>query len=231
MDGLERRTARIFASDGKSVVLAFDHGMGGARHAGMKYPGKTLRDCIAAGSDAVLITPGLARQYGDDLTSVGVVINLDIASGNDEAAVREAMLLGANYAGQAFSNSPVGAVHALAYPLGGHYHVPHGLSNALMLGPVLRYNMAGAAALYAELGDLLLEKSEGTTEERSAAFVTYMEELMNKSGAPRRLRDVGVTEDSLETLARDAMLQTRLLGNNPVDVTEADALSLYREAF
>ncbi|MCH4543479.1 MULTISPECIES: iron-containing alcohol dehydrogenase [Brucella/Ochrobactrum group] len=151
-------------------------------------------------------------------------------NGNDRHA-REAMLLGANYAGQAFSNSPVGAVHALAYPLGGHYHVPHGLSNALMLGPVLRYNMAGAAKLYAELADLLLEKSEGTTEERSAAFVTYMEALMNKSGAPRRLRDVGVTEDSLEMLARDAMLQTRLLGNNPVDVTEADALALYREAF
>ena len=94
MDGLERRTARIFGSDGKSVVLAFDHGMGGARHAGMKNPGQTLRDCISAGSDAVLITPGLARQFGEDLTSVGVVINLDIASGNDDAAVREAMLLG-----------------------------------------------------------------------------------------------------------------------------------------
>jgi alcohol dehydrogenase class IV len=58
-----------------------------------------------------------------------------------------------------------------------------------------------------------------------------MEDLMNRSGAPRRLRDVDVTEESLETLARDAMLQTRLLGNNPVDVTEADALALYREAF
>jgi class I fructose-bisphosphate aldolase len=94
MDGLERRTARIFANDGKSVVLAFDHGMGGARHAGMKNPGQTLRDCISAGSDAVLITPGLAKQFGEDLTSVGVVINLDIASGNDAEAVREAMLLG-----------------------------------------------------------------------------------------------------------------------------------------
>jgi alcohol dehydrogenase class IV len=151
-------------------------------------------------------------------------------NGKDRHA-REAMLLGANYAGQAFSNSPVGAVHALAYPLGGHYHVPHGLSNALMLGPVLRFNMAGAAELYAELADLLLGKSEGTTEQRSAAFVHFMEDLMNRSGAPRRLRDVDVTEESLETLARDAMLQTRLLGNNPVDVTEADALALYREAF
>ena len=94
MDGLERRTARMFAADGKSVVLAFDHGMGGARHAGMKNPGQTLRNCIAAGSDAVLITPGLARQFGEDLTNVGIAINLDIASGNDAEAVREAMLLG-----------------------------------------------------------------------------------------------------------------------------------------
>lgn len=58
---------------------------------------------------------------------------------------REAMLLGATMAGQAFANAPVAAVHALAYPLGGHYHIPHGLSNALMLGPVLRFNMAAAA--------------------------------------------------------------------------------------
>ena len=71
-------------------------------------------------------------------------------------AAREAMLLGANLAGQAFSNSPVAAVHALAYPLGGHYHLPHGLTNALMLGPVLRYNMAVAAPLYAELADVVL---------------------------------------------------------------------------
>ena len=68
---------------------------------------------------------------------------------------REGMLLGATLAGQAFSNSPVAAVHALAYPLGGHYHIAHGLSNALMLGPVLRYNAQAAAPLYAELADVL----------------------------------------------------------------------------
>ena len=95
MEGLERRTARIFGSDGKSVVLAFDHGMGGARHAGMKNPGQTLRNCIAAGSDAVLITPGLAREFGEELTSVGVVVTLDLASDHDAEAVREVVLLGA----------------------------------------------------------------------------------------------------------------------------------------
>lgn len=144
---------------------------------------------------------------------------------------REAMLLGATLAGQAFANSPVAAVHALAYPLGGHYHIPHGLSNALMLGPVLRFNLSAAAPLYAELGDLLLGSSNATTTSRASRFVEYMEDLMNASGAPRRLRDVKVTEDSLPLLARDAMKQERLLQNNPVQLTEADALALYRTAF
>lgn len=146
-------------------------------------------------------------------------------------AAREAMLLGANLAGQAFANSPVAAVHALAYPLGGHYHLPHGLTNALMLGPVLRFNMQGAASLYAELADVVMGPSEEGVQARSVKFVEFMEDLMDRSGAPRRLRDCKVTEDSLPTLARDAMLQTRLLVNNPVEVTEKDALALYREAF
>jgi alcohol dehydrogenase class IV len=152
-------------------------------------------------------------------------------NGKDRTA-REAMLLGATLAGQAFSNAPVAAVHALAYPLGGHYHVPHGLSNALMLGPVLRYNMAAAAPLYAELSDVLLGARPGRdATARCQDFVVEMERLMNESGAPRRLRDVGVTDNSLAMLATDAMKQTRLLVNNPVEVTEADALALYREAF
>jgi len=150
--------------------------------------------------------------------------------GTDRAA-REGMLLGAAMAGQAFSNSPVAAVHALAYPLGGHFHLPHGLTNALMLGPVLRHNMAAAAPLYAELADVVGAPGSGPVDQRAQAFVAAMEDLMDRSGAPRRLRDVGVPEDSLPRLARDAMLQTRLLQNNPVPVDEAAALALYRAAF
>lgn len=144
---------------------------------------------------------------------------------------REAILLGATLAGQAFSNSPVAAVHALAYPLGGHYHIPHGLSNALMLGAVLRYNSQAAAPLYAELADVLKVPGEGDVQTRADAFIAALTRIMDDSGAPRRLRDVGVTEGSLALLASDAMKQTRLLMNNPVEVTEADALALYREAF
>ena len=148
-------------------------------------------------------------------------------------AAREAMLLGAMLAGQAFANSPTGAVHALAYPLGGRYHIPHGLSNALMLAPVLGFNMRVAATLYAELAEAVGADLSGanSVEARAAAFVARMNELMDASGAPRRLRDAGVAEAMLETMAADAMAQTRLLTNNPVEVTQADALALYREAY
>ncbi len=152
--------------------------------------------------------------------------------GRDRGA-RESMLLGAMLAGQAFANAPVAAVHALAYPLGGRYHIPHGLSNALMLQPVLEFNMRAAEALYAELaGPAGADVApDAGTAEKAKAFVERLIALMDASGAPRRLRDAGVAQEMLPQLAADAMLQTRLLGNNPVEVTQADALALYRAAF
>jgi alcohol dehydrogenase class IV len=174
------------------------------------------------------MSDALAREA---LRLLGANLTAACENGRDRAA-REAMLLGAALAGQAFANAPVAAVHALAYPLGGHYHVPHGLSNALMLGPVLRFNMAAAAPLYAELADVLLGQAKGKdAAARSQDFVTEMERLMDASGAPRRLRDVGVTDNALALLAADAMKHGRLLVNNPVEVTESDALAMYREAF
>ncbi|WKL23602.1 iron-containing alcohol dehydrogenase (plasmid) [Agrobacterium tumefaciens] len=173
------------------------------------------------------LSDALAREA---LRLLGKNLIAACKDGSDRQA-REGMLLGATFAGQAFANSPVAAVHALAYPLGGHYHVPHGLSNALMLGPVLRFNAKAAAPLYAELADVLEVPGDGDEVKRSDAFVEHMEVLMNESGAPRKLRDVGVTDNTLAMLASDAMKQSRLLVNNPVEVREEDALALYREAF
>lgn len=146
-------------------------------------------------------------------------------------AARESMLLGATLAGQAFTNAPVAAVHALAYPLGGHYHIAHGLSNALMLGPVLRFNAPVAAPLYAELAEVIGVSTNAGRHTGADAFIEAMEILMDKSGCPRRLRDVNVTQASLDMLADDAMKQTRLLVNNPVDVQRSDALELYWQAW
>ncbi|MGF6771818.1 alcohol dehydrogenase [Paraburkholderia sp. GAS199] len=151
--------------------------------------------------------------------------------GNDRAA-REAMLLGATLAGQAFSNAPVAAVHALAYPLGGHFHVPHGLSNALVLMHVLRFNAPVAAKRYAELADTLgwSPAADASDEIKAEAFVRKMEALVIETGIPRTLRDVGVKETHLPMLAADAMKQQRLLINNPREMTEAFALDIYRAA-
>ncbi|UUX97675.1 iron-containing alcohol dehydrogenase [Aquabacterium sp. J223] len=150
--------------------------------------------------------------------------------GRDRAA-REDMLLGASLAGMAFANAPVAAVHALAYPVGARFHVPHGLSNALMLGPVLRFNLPQAADRYAELCDIVQPGTGGDTAARAEAFVRWMGGLSAGVGLPGRLREVGIGDADLPQLAADAMLQTRLLVNNPREVTQADALALYREAW
>jgi alcohol dehydrogenase len=134
-------------------------------------------------------------------------------------------------AGQAFANAPVAAVHALAYPLGGHFHIPHGLSNSLVLPEVLKFNAAVAAPLYAELAPILSDQRFTDASGGAEALIAALESLINAVGLPVRLRDAGVSEDSLETLAADAMLQQRLLINNPREVSEADALAIYKAVY
>lgn len=145
-------------------------------------------------------------------------------------AARQAMLLGAMLAGQAFSNAPVAAVHALAYPIGGTFHVPHGLSNSLVLPHVLRFNLPAAAGLYAELAEIVVPEASGTAEARAEALVVAMQQIATITGIERTLQQVGIKETDLDQLADDAMLQTRLLGNNPRTVTRDDARAIYAAA-
>ncbi len=149
----------------------------------------------------------------------------------DDLDARGQMLLGAHLAGVAFANAPVAGVHALAYPLGGHFHVPHGLSNALMLSHVLGHNMPAAMTSYAELGVLLEPKlGEEGRQAQAQGFVRHLTRLARGAGLPERLRQVGVTSEHLDILAREAMKQERLLVNNPYPITEADARRLYEAA-
>ena len=141
---------------------------------------------------------------------------------------RSAMLLGAHLAGVAFANAPVAGVHALAYPLGGYFHVPHGVSNALMLGPVLAHNMEAARPLYAELGTVLDPALAPLgTQAQAQGFVAALDSICRRAGVPMRLREVGVAAAHLDLLAAEAMKQERLLVNNPCAITEADARRLY----
>lgn len=154
--------------------------------------------------------------------------HLPIAYENgDDLPAREKCMLGAMLAGQAFANAPVAAVHALAYPLGGIFHLSHGLSNALVLPHVLRFNMTEAEDHYAELCAHLFG-SQGASAEK---FVEKMEALCETVGVRKKLRDFGIDEKDTVRLAEDAMLQTRLLVNNPRDVTYEDALRIYEQAW
>lgn len=153
-----------------------------------------------------------------------------LEGGNREA--RANMLLGATLAGQAFANAPVAAVHALAYPLGGHYHIPHGLSNSLVLPSVLEFNASHASHLYAELAEIVVGAPVlGSNEAKTAALIDALRSLIEDVALPATLSDAGVKKSDLEMLSTDAMLQQRLLINNPRDVAYEDALSIYRAAF
>lgn len=157
---------------------------------------------------------------------------LPAVNDGSDAGVRERMLLGSLFAGMAFANAPVGAVHALAYPLGGHFHLPHGLSNSLVLGPVLEFNRPAAAALYAELGRALLpELAASADDEAAGEFVSAIRARVAAMPYPQTLREAGVKEADLPMLARDAMNVQRLLVNNPREVAHDDALALYRAAY
>ncbi|MFT5709973.1 MAG: alcohol dehydrogenase class IV [Halioglobus sp.] len=150
--------------------------------------------------------------------------------GNREA--RANMLLGAMLAGQAFANAPVAAVHALAYPLGGHYHIPHGLSNSLVLPSVLAFNAPKASELYAQLADIVVgEPVLGSGEAKTAALIASLRQLIDDVNLPATLSEAKVKRSDLEMLAQDAMLQQRLLINNPRDVAYEDALSIYTAAY
>ncbi|MEH6608742.1 MAG: iron-containing alcohol dehydrogenase [Halioglobus sp.] len=174
------------------------------------------------------ISDNLARQA---LALLGGSIRTAVHQGSSREA-RSNMLLGATLAGQAFANAPVAAVHALAYPLGGFYHIPHGLSNSLVLPSVLAFNAEAASDLYAELAPIIVGKPlSGSPESKTREMIDALRQLIVDVGLPLTLRQAEVKEDDLEMLAQDAMLQQRLLVNNPREVSYEDALGIYQAAY
>ena len=152
----------------------------------------------------------------------------DAVSKNPSMAAREAMLQGSMMAGMAFANAPVAAVHALAYPLGGHFHVPHGHSNALVLIEVLKFNRDAACRQYGELSRAVLP-GERFADDNAACdrFIAFMTDMVNRMPFAKTLREVGVSESDLDMLATDAMKVERLLINNPREMTFDAARAIY----
>jgi len=152
----------------------------------------------------------------------------DAVSATPSREAREAMLQGSMLAGMAFANAPVAAVHALAYPLGGHFHVPHGHSNALVLIEVLKFNRDAAVSQYAELARAILPDEKFANDDAACdRFIAFMTDMVERMPFSRTLREVGVAESDLDMLATDAMKVERLLINNPREMTFDAARAIY----
>lgn len=153
------------------------------------------------------------------------------ANGNNLEA-RMAMLEGSLMAGQAFANAGVTAVHAFAYPLGGEFHVPHGVANTVMLCAVLRFNMLANLKKFAALGKLLCPDIPSSDRKVLAeAGIRYLEELIADLQLPRTLRELDVPKEAIDGMADGVMKVTRLLANNPRRLTVEDARKIYANVY
>ncbi len=157
--------------------------------------------------------------------------NIKEAVNNPEnKKARENMLLGSMLAGMSFANAPCAAVHALAYPIGAKFHVPHGLSNSLVLPEVLKFNSKKVSNLYCEIASDCLPDLEGKKNDIDN-FIAGIEQLIIDLKIPRKLKDVGINQKDIQILAADALKQQRLLINNPREVNLEDVISIYEASY
>ncbi len=163
------------------------------------------------------------------LALLGQNLRRVVVDGSDIEA-RSAMLQGSMLAGMAFVNASVAAVHALSYPLGARFHIPHGHSNALVMGPVMRFNMPVAEKAYAELASHLFpDRSFANDKEAAEAFVSELEQLVSSVGLETRLSRLGVTEADIPDMAREVTVGIqRLIANNPRPMNLEEVAGLYR---
>lgn len=161
---------------------------------------------------------------------IGRSIEAAVRDGTDQAA-RADVMLGALYGGLCLGPVNTAAVHALSYPLGGEYRIPHGVANSLLMPAVFRFNLPAMPERYADIALALGCVSQGSAAATAEAGLSRLTEMSRTCGIPQRLRDVGVPEADLQRLSHEAMKVTRLLKNNPREVTAADAERIYREAF
>ena len=170
----------------------------------------------------------------ESLKLLGTSIETAVFDGHNMEA-RSNMLLGSMMAGQAFANSPVAAVHALAYPIGGIFHIPHGLSNSLVLPHVLKFNSTNAKACeqYAFLAPFVFKDINQNTNTKNICndFIDRLENLSSLLNLPSKLRELDIPKDACVKMAKESMKQTRLLVNNPREVTEEDAFNIYNTAW
>lgn len=166
----------------------------------------------------------------DGVRLIGSSLERACNEGSDIDA-RSAMSLGSLYGGLCLGPVNTGAVHALAYPLGSEFHIAHGVSNALLLPHVLRFNLPAAPARYAEVAVAMGEARDGSDEQVALRGIERIVGLIARCGVPARLRDLDIPRDAIPRMADAALTITRLLERNVRTVTRADAIDIYEKAF
>jgi len=152
-----------------------------------------------------------------------------VKDGND-AEAREKLSMSSLLGGFCLGPVNTAGVHALSYPLGSLYDLPHGLSNALLLPYVMEFNIVGSEKKYAEVAMALGCDRKETDLLTAMEGVYKIKELNKACGIPVTLKEVGVKLEDLPTIAKDAMKVQRLLKNNPRELTEIDAIEIYKKA-
>ena len=174
--------------------------------------------------NATSITDMLARQA---MQLIAGSIRTAYADGGNLTA-RSRMLEGSLLAGMAFTNAGVTAVHAFAYPIGAEFHIPHGVANSIMLAPVMEFNKLGNLEKFAEIAEYLGENTVGLSDRQAAAAaVEAMRTLAADLKIPAHLSEFGIKDQDIPELAAGVMKVTRLLANNPRELTQQDAEAIY----
>ena len=161
-----------------------------------------------------------------------IAANLEkaVKNGQDQEA-REALAFGSLYGGLCLGPVNTAAVHALSYPLGGEFHIPHGLSNAILLPSVMKFNMPANIKRHAEVAIALGCQPGANDEETAQRGVDFIYQLADAVGIPKKLTDLGIPQTAVDGMAKAAMEVQRLLKNNPREVTEQDARDIYNSLY
>lgn len=191
----------------------------------------------ATGMDALIhAIEAYTSKNAEPLTDLLACHAMELLSANirkaftdgSDLAARGNMLEGSMLAGMAFANAGVTAVHAFAYPIGAEFHIPHGIANAIMLAPVMEFNMVACPDRFVKIGECFgLDLTGCSVEQGAARTIAAMHGLSDDLELPKGLREYGVQEKDLDGLAAGVMKVTRLLANNPRELTQADARRIY----
>jgi alcohol dehydrogenase len=161
-----------------------------------------------------------------------IAANLEAAMRNPlDLDARAHVALGSLYGGLCLGPVNTAAVHALSYPLGSQFHIPHGHANAILLPHVMRFNLAAAPVRYADIALAMGAEKQADAQSTARAGLDRLWEIIDATGLEMQLRTLGIPQSELPKLAAEGLAVTRLMRNNLRTITQQEAETIYAAAF